>query len=135
MAKVNIGDWVRIMHGGSLVIAEVRYVKNDGWKTKYIFDHHGDGDDDDILEVRSSALCIALAAEIAARERAESRVRELEDLLVKALCWEHQPVGSFESKDDATMAACGDNGYNCCSRKPWHAEARAILARDKEKSK
>lgn len=65
---------------------------------------------------------------------AEERVKELEDLLVKALCWEHQPVGSFESKDDATMAACGDNGYNCCSRKPWHAEARAILTarRDKE---
>lgn len=52
MAKAAVGDWVRIMRGGSLVIAEVRYVKNDGWRTHYTFDHHGGGDENDILEVR-----------------------------------------------------------------------------------
>lgn len=52
-AKAKVGDWVRIMRGGSLVLAEVRYVRDDGWKVHYTFDHHGGGDNDDILEVRS----------------------------------------------------------------------------------
>lgn len=52
--KAKVGDWVRIMRGGSLVLAEVRYVKNDGWETHYTYDNHGGGNDDDILEVRSA---------------------------------------------------------------------------------
>lgn len=51
--KAKVGDWVRIMRGGALVLTEVRYAHDDGWKIKYVFDHHGHGDDDDILEVRS----------------------------------------------------------------------------------
>lgn len=63
MSKVEVGDWVRIMRGGSLVIAEVRYVKNDGWKTHYTFDQHGGGDDEDIYEVRKPALAKAEGGE------------------------------------------------------------------------
>ena len=51
-SRYKVGDWVRIMRGGSLVLAEIRYVKDDGWKTHYTYDNHGGGDDDDILEAR-----------------------------------------------------------------------------------
>ena len=52
-AKAKVGDWVRIMRGGSLVLAEVRYVRNDGWEIHYTYDNHGGGNDEDILEVRA----------------------------------------------------------------------------------
>lgn len=50
--KAKVGDWVRIMRGGSLVLAEVRYVVDDGWEPRYTLDHHGSAVNEDLLEVR-----------------------------------------------------------------------------------
>jgi hypothetical protein len=50
--KAKIGDWVRIMRGGVLVIAEVRYIDRSGYGSKYVLDTGGTTDDDNVYEVR-----------------------------------------------------------------------------------
>jgi hypothetical protein len=51
--KAKVGDWVRIMRSGQLVIGEVRYIQEEGYYSKYVLDIGGTTDDDNVYEVRS----------------------------------------------------------------------------------